>query len=99
MSNIIRDCLVSGLLALVALVLFLQLSHIGDRAGIHDHIQSGDKVCIDGGGYFPHGMPGPMPLLVCGVIDGFDPDALETVDPPASYPEGSHRLEGVDSKT
>jgi len=94
MQNV-RDFGLILALGFVVLALFLGFSHV--QPGIHEHLQSGDKVCIDGGGFFPQMMPGPSPFLVCGVIDGFDEP--ETVDSPASYPEGSHRLEGVDSQT
>ncbi len=89
------------LLVTIALLGAAFIGHIADF-NTHDHpgsIQDGDKVCIEGGGFFPHGMPGPMPFLVCGVIDHFNPNELETVEPPASYPEGTHHLEGVDSTT
>lgn len=67
-----------GLVAVASLLLHLI------PQPITNHIQAGDKVCIDGGGYFPYGMPGPSPFLVCGVIDAFDPE-VETVPPPLDY--------------
>ena len=79
-------------LALLGMVL---MGHLADF-NTHEHpeaIVDGDKVCIDGGGFFPQGMPAPSPFLVCGVIDHFEP---ETVEPPASSREGVHHLEGVD---
>ena len=96
-QKFINSAAIIVLSAIVGLIAVLGLSHL--QPGIHNHLQDGDKVCIDGGGFFPQMMPGPSPFLVCGIINGFEPDALETVDPPASYPEGSHRLEGVDSQT
>ncbi len=82
----------------------LVIGHIADfnKHG-HEHahpeaIHQDQKVCIDGRGFFPYGMPEPSPFMVCGEIEGLI-EELETVEPPPLYEEGSHRLEGVDRQS
>jgi len=65
-------------IVLVTAITLLGAAFVGHLADFntHDHpeyIHQGQKVCIEGGGYFPNMIPSPQPFLVCGVIDGFNP--------------------------
>lgn len=55
--------------------------HIWDynTHGHSEYIRADQKVCIEGSGYFPKGMPAPSPFIVCGVIEGFVPPAPDSI--------------------
>ena len=89
------------LLTTIALLGAAFIGHLADY-NVHEHehahpqsIVHGDKVCVEGGGLFPNGMPGPQPFLVCGIIDHFVP----SVPAPPEYPEGNHNLENESQRT
>ncbi len=71
------------LIFFVALALSLLIQY-------HDHEGPayGDKVCIEGGGWFMDEMLYPQPFLVCGIFEKFQ-SPEETVSPS----EGEHSLE------
>ena len=63
----------------------------------HDHeptgVEYGDKVCIEGGGWFLDGMRSPQPFLVCGFLEEFNP--AETAPKPPEYPKGDFSLSNL----
>ncbi len=59
--------------ALLTLFIILGNHFLTNREPEVQGVQYGDKVCIDGGGWFLGGMPLPEPFLVCGELQEFEP--------------------------
>ncbi len=61
------------LLTWLVIMFMVFQNHYNSRPHVHeDTIHVDQKVCIEGGGFFPKLMDSPQPFLVCGIIDGFD---------------------------